>query len=695
MFQSSKIGRYAWPAGIVLLGILCRIFYVFDFADSPLINTVIGPDTAEYVRRMREILGGDLIWPPDSIHAPLYPFFLAGLSTIFGQDLMILRVVQSILILLGGIPFYWILRDDFQQETTLRRHVPLTFLLIYAVYPPLLAYQFEFLSENLLLPLLGLCLYCAHRFLQSYYDHDTIDRHAMILAFLCGICGSLAAVTHPMTLIFLPLLLLFLAKETGILSRSIPMAVKKKSILAMGCMILGISLIVGGVSICNTVRLQRPVMVQTNSAFNFYLGNNPDATGSCYLYPGPAWQRFHADAEKKANEEGISVDSLFLRQAAQFILHHPVDYTVLLFRKAMLTLHWQELTSWSDASCLKLNFLHRHLFHLFWILAVPGLAVLILGVWKRRFREDYALFLLLFGASFASNILTLTCGRYRMVLVVMMMVFCADCLWSALLVIQRKRFRLLVSLGLAILISAAVVFGTPSPVSTVMERANALELLGFAYYESGENPVLAEQYLREAWAHQSDSERIPNVLGEVLCRQGRYDEAVTIFRDTIRKIPDSHFAYMNLATIYADSGEYEKAKALFHQAEERVIAGEPMGALSYNMGHLEHRSNHLEAAERYYREALKHDPINPMAMNNLGLLLLNTNRISEAEDLLRKACAQSPHVPTRHLNLALAMALNHKLQQALRLLERMKSRFPDHKSQIDAVEAQCLELSKR
>ncbi len=63
-----------------------------------------------------------------------------------------------------------------------------------------------------------------------------------------------------------------------------------------------------------------------------------------------------------------------------------------------------------------------------------------------------------------------------------------------------------------------------------------------------------------------------------------------------------------------------------------------------------YRESNLPEAERFLRDALELDPINPAALFNLGFLLVELERLDEADNILRcaqSACASDPLLLTR------------------------------------------------
>ena len=72
-------------------------------------------------------------------------------------------------------------------------------------------------------------------------------------------------------------------------------------------LILGGLLVVIPVISAKSIYYKKFTFIQSNGAFNFYLGNHKNASGTCELRPGLAWRKTHLEAEKVAKEKNISL----------------------------------------------------------------------------------------------------------------------------------------------------------------------------------------------------------------------------------------------------------------------------------------------------------------------------------------------------------------------------------------------------
>ncbi|XAM00359.1 tetratricopeptide repeat protein [Phycisphaeraceae bacterium D3-23] len=111
----------------------------------------------------------------------------------------------------------------------------------------------------------------------------------------------------------------------------------------------------------------------------------------------------------------------------------------------------------------------------------------------------------------------------------------------------------------------------------------------------------------------------------------------------------------------------ERARVQIEQATES--GGAPAGAW-FLRGRISDRSGDLQSAQASYREVLRLQPSDPLAQNNLAMILVALGRnLDEAEQLARAASASNPQDVNFQDTLAQTLSRNGKHDEALRIIE--------------------------
>lgn len=172
-------------------------------------------------------------------------------------------------------------------------------------------------------------------------------------------------------------------------------------------------------------------------------------------------------------------------------------------------------------------------------------------------------------------------------------------------------------------------------------RAHALyeeALLLFQQDQDDTDPA-AIPLLEEALLLHPRFEDAYEVLGVILHRQGRTDEAIRIMQQLAELNPDCLMAHTNLSVFYVAKGlipeaEEEKAKAAVLQIQRAGAERAAHEAAAKERERLE-----SEARERIgmFREVLDIDPDDPLATYGLGKAYIQLNQFADALPYLERA----------------------------------------------------------
>jgi len=114
--------------------------------------------------------------------------------------------------------------------------------------------------------------------------------------------------------------------------------------------------------------------------------------------------------------------------------------------------------------------------------------------------------------------------------------------------------------------------------------------------------------------------------GVLLTEQGSRDEAIKVFTETTEKFPNLSEPYNNLAVLYSDQGQFDKAKI----ALETAIKNHPNYAAAHeNLGDV-----YIHLAAESYAKALQLDAWNNRTQAKLSLIksLFNNEKSVNAEN---------------------------------------------------------------
>jgi len=145
------------------------------------------------------------------------------------------------------------------------------------------------------------------------------------------------------------------------------------------------------------------------------------------------------------------------------------------------------------------------------------------------------------------------------------------------------------------------------------------------------------------------------------------------------------------ALAYADQSWQHPNAASIKQAHDKLLAawshspGDPAVAaqLAYTWDVIGDR----DTAETLYRQALKADPENLIALTNLGTHLAQKGQIAQADDLWRKALTINPGLTEPGLNLARGEAMEGHATEALEIIRRLLSLNPDSAAALKLLSA--------
>lgn len=619
------------PRGIFALlltaGILLRAEYLREFSASPLFGFALGADVSEYWARAQGFLNGSWTTAPPDIHAPLYSLFLAAECFLTGSSIPLIRGIQLLLGVLVWVFFYFFLRKKICPPES---RMPEWIFAGAMLYIPMIFFQAELVSESLLLLLLPLLVCC----MMQLDLRPENDRKSLFTAAAGGALAGLAILTHPMTLLYWAL-------------QSLVLILQKHRLRALLFAGTAVALILP-VSICRSLEAGRPVLVQSNSAFNLYLGNHAGSDGTCSLRPGAAWKEFHRQARLLAEERNCPQDRIHLENTLAFFRQEPLQAAALLLKKALLVWTTEELPAGADAPPVYgwtplIRFGAPFARALLLGLALAGLYPVLAD---EKLRKRWLVLLLLTGAFYGAQILFVTSGRYRLAMIPGLIVLAAAFVqWHP----RKYQEKILSAAGASLLLLWASLL-TPS----IRGVAESRTLFAEALYRQG-RPEAVKFLLRDTVENSNDPARDMCLLGMAEAMTGNRQEAERLFQMAAQAAPAEAEGLMNLGILRSEAGRPAEAEKLLLQARQR----EPdhAGTL-YNLALVLEKMKRYPEAEKELQTLLRLSPADARAWNALGRVQFCRRDLAGAEKAFRRALSLNPRSPGLKRNLEIVLKEN-------------------------------------
>ena len=672
------------PASAFLVALLVRLLYLWQLRTSPLVDVVMG-DSAVYDRWAREIAAGDWIGKEVFFQAPLYPYFVAVVYSLFGPSTWALRGVQMVIGALSCAVLATAAGKWFSPR------VGWVSGILTALYAPAIFYDGLIQKEVLALFLVGVLV-----LLLALFE----ERGRWWMAAGMGAALGLLALTRENGLILVPIVTIWLflrdsrdkehSKPESSTTSEPNAAHKGRRYITTGTatsrgwtlavFALGLTLVLAPVGVRNQVIGGRFLLTTSNMGSNLYIGNQPGARG--YYLPLKEWRaeaRFEQQDAKDLAEQGTGrtltpgeVSRYWLGRTLTHIAAHPGEWVALLSRKWFMVWNASEhmdtesIEAYAEESWVlkALNMV------LHFGLIVPLAAA---GIWLtraqwRRYAVWYAMVLGLAG----SIALFFVFGRFRFPMV-----------------------------GLLIPLAAAGIVALIEHVRATNFRPVAASVIIMALVAAASNTARFRQYdpLAITWA---------NVAG-ALSDRGRFDDAIAYYQRAQQASPNRPETFYGLAIAYERRGDDVEAEKYYRlaltgqdkpvdvldklanvllrleksdeaaQMFARMVEVDPGSAETrYRAGFGFMQVGRRADAERQYREAVRINAHHAGALNNLGMMLAGDGKFAEAREYFLQALAITPDRADVHNNVGQSLLDEGRKDEARPYFEAALRLDPTH-----------------
>jgi 4-amino-4-deoxy-L-arabinose transferase-like glycosyltransferase len=363
-----------------VVGLALRLAYIALLRGAPETHT---EDPYYYSLIARHLIEGKgyLEIAAHAYRPPAYPWLLAGIYAVAGANLFVARLVLATLGALSAVcATLWV-----RQLSTQRIGYFAGFTV--AVYPQFVRYPQTLYSEAFYLFLL---------FLGMALLLTALRRSSLLVAVLTGVTFGLAALTRETTLIMPAIVGLWLLLARKDFSRS---AAKVWLVMAAATILTVLPWTVRNYFVLRTF-----VPIATNSGINFYIGNNPAATGlpDWRLAPGVAWK-------DGANE--VEAHRAGLQQGLGYVRGHIALTVGMWFKKVWLL--WRPPVYGYEGLSLSVAAM-RFMWLIFYLLTLAFGAFGFVRLWHSPARRVVLLPLLVMICFSIPYVLTFTDTRYRL-----------------------------------------------------------------------------------------------------------------------------------------------------------------------------------------------------------------------------------------------------------------------------------------
>lgn len=524
--------------GVFLIAALLRLLYLRELHHSDPFFDVPVVDSASYHAWAQRIANGDLLGTGLFYLAPGYPYLLGLIYALLGVDFVCVYLVQ-IAMDLGILLGLWGLGNRVfgHREGLLAAG-------LWAFYPMAAFFACKIGAETpgVFWLVMGLWLLVG-----------AAEGRGRARAMAAGLLVGMAVVTRTFFLALLPLLsLVLLAGRDG-----------RGPLLGVTLAFLaGVGFCIAPVTIRNGLVAGEWVLISANSGLILYVGNNPQARGVATRIPGISqnvdeqWSDIQRYVEGRVGHPVSSgeVDAYWRGEVWSFIREEPWRFATLLGRKFLLALSAREHSDMYFASFEERNF--TPLLRLFFVPIALLIPLGVAGMVMRRPSKFAALLMPVPATQLMILLIFSVTERYRFPAVPILCLFAAH----AVMGVSRRAFS-----KPRVWIPGLVLLGLTQShrVFPLLEEGQFPPEVwynaGYAYLERRE-PEKAMRFLQEALAQRPYYPEAMLNLGNALYFQGMRDDAVEMWKRTLKLKRDYRLALHNLAMALKESDPELAAK---------------------------------------------------------------------------------------------------------------------------------------
>jgi len=609
LLSDRKLALLVFFSALAIRGI-----YFLQMQSAPLADS-LGVDAAAYDRMARTLADGNWLGESVFYQAPFYPYFLGVFYAFFGHHLDGVRILQLVLGAFNCVVIFWIARRLFDRKAAL------WCALLTLLYGILVFYEGAVGKDSLSILFTDLTLLGLVAAFQS---------PRWYVWLLSGAALGLSILTRGNLILLLPVLGLWML----IALRPRPFL----QIVGYGmCLLLGTAAVISPVTIRNYVVGNDFVLTTSQAGQNFYIGNNPHASGffenpeGIRLNPRYEEADFKARALRETGRTAMKpseISGFWFRQGLEFIRANPERALALLAKKtAMFWNHFEIPDNYNYYFFREQIGVLPLLFIGFGLVAPLG----VLGLFLARRNALTWLFVLFVLGYMVSIVPFHMASRYRLAIVPVLIVFAGYTIdWLVNRLAKRDVKHLFILLLPLSLLALAVNWPVVDETDTFKTPYTEM---GIAATERGHFEAAYAFFQQALDIDPSYSPALYN-MGNTLAKQGRYEAAVEAYESAIQADPDLIMAYDNLGRSYLRLGRVNKAVEVFNAA--LALRPDFVNAL-VGKGLAYHLTGNFQKAVSVYHQAIERQPDFGPAYYNLACAYARSGQVEAAKSAIRKA----------------------------------------------------------
>jgi tetratricopeptide (TPR) repeat protein len=244
------------------------------------------------------------------------------------------------------------------------------------------------------------------------------------------------------------------------------------------------------------------------------------------------------------------------------------------------------------------------------------------------------------------------------------------------------------TVGVALIATTAVQIGQWKDTRTLFKHADrvtpknymAITILGSLLAKEHKYDE-AMAYYQTALRYQPAFPEAHFFMGAALDEQGKLDEAIAEYQKALWFKPTQEQTHLFMGIALAKQKKYDEAMAHYNAA----LKLNPDSAVAQNnLARILHTLGRFDEAVEHYNDALETDPKLALAHNNLGILLIQKGNLTGGTVQLREAMRLNPTNSETQLNLAFALNQQQQWPEAAELFSKIvRGDLPDPKAHYE------------